>query len=131
MSEFEAKKLSVDESDTETTKNKDLELTDWERIDNLEREIERSKPKKKKRRGGMRFKRIFGDTVGQIVLTILSIIWIIPLFYLLVQSFRKEPGAWSPTFFPREWTLDNYKRLFTETKFLEWYGNTLIIAICS
>ena len=47
MSEFEAKKLSVDESDTETTKNKDLELTDWERIDNLEREIERSKPKKK------------------------------------------------------------------------------------
>ena len=41
MSEFEAKKLSVDESDTETTKNKDLELTDWERIDNLEKEASR------------------------------------------------------------------------------------------
>ena len=94
------------------------EHTNWQRIDELEAEIERSKPKKKKRLGGMRFKRIFGDTVGQIVLTILSIIWIIPLFYLLIQSFRKEPGAWSPTFFPREWTLDNYKRLFTETKFM-------------
>ena len=105
-------------------------LTNWEKIDRLEAEIEKSKPKKKKR-GGMRFKRIFGDTVGQIVLTILSIIWIIPLIYLFIQSFRKEPGAWSPTFFPREWTLDNYKRLFTETKFLQWYANTLVIAICS
>ena len=105
-------------------------LTDWEKIDRLEAEIEKSKPKKKKR-GGMRFKRIFGDTVGQIVLTILSIIWIVPLIYLFIQSFRKEPGAWSPTFFPQGWTLDNYKRLFTETKFLQWYGNTLMIAICS
>ena len=105
-------------------------LTDWQKIDALEADIERRKLGKK-RRGGMKFKRIFGDTVGQIVLTILSIIWIIPLFYLLIQSFRKEPGAWSPTFFPQDWTLDNYKRLFTETKFLQWYGNTLLIAICS
>ena len=106
------------------------ELTNWEKIDRLEAELEKS-TRKKKRRGGMKFKRIFGDTVGQIVLTVLSIIWIIPLIYLLIQSFRKEPGAWSPTFFPRQWTLDNYKRLFTETKFLQWYGNTLVIAICS
>ena len=106
------------------------ELTNWEKIDQLEAELERKKPQKK-RRGGMKFRRIFGDTVGQIILTVLSIIWIIPLFYLFVQSFRKEPGAWSPTFFPQQWTLDNYKRLFTETKFLQWYGNTLIIAICS
>ena len=104
--------------------------TDWKEIDRLEAEIESKKPKKK-RRGGMRFKKIFGDTAGQVFLTILSIIWIIPLFYLLVQSFRKEPGAWSPTFFPQEWTLDNYKRLFTETKFLQWYGNTFLIAVCS
>ena len=97
------------------TSNSNLELTNWEKIDRLEAELEKKKPKKK-RRVGMRFRRIFGDTVGQVVLTILSIIWIIPLFYLLVQSFRKEPGAWSPTFFPQEWTLDNYKRLFTETK---------------
>ena len=110
--------------------NYDQPLTNWEKIDQLEAEIERSK-KKKKRRGSMRFKRIFGDTVGQIVLTILSIIWIVPLFYLFVQSFRKEPGAWSPTFFPQEWTLDNYKKLFTETQFLRWYGNTLFVAVCS
>lgn len=68
---------------------------------------------------------------GQLILTALSIIWIIPLFYLAVQSFRGEPGAWSPTFFPQEWTLDNYKRLFTQTNFPYWYLNTLIIAIIS
>ena len=68
---------------------------------------------------------------GQLILTALSVIWIIPLFYLAVQSFRGEPGAWSPTFFPQEWTLDNYKRLFTQTKFPYWYLNTLIIAIIS
>ena len=113
-----------------SVENCDQELTNWQKIDALEAEIEKSKGKKK-RRGGMKFKRIFGDTVGQVVLTILSIIWIIPLFYLVVQSFRKEAGAWSPTFFPREWTLDNYKRLFKETPFLRWYGNTLFIAICS
>ena len=103
-------------------------LTDWSEIDRLDVEAEMLKKKKK---GGMMFRRIFGNTVGQIVLTILGIIWIIPLFYLLVQSFRAEPGAWSPTFFPQEWTLDNYKRLFTETPFLRWYGNTLFIAVIS
>lgn len=68
---------------------------------------------------------------GQLILTALSVIWIIPLLYLAVQSFRGEPGAWSPTFFPQEWTLDNYKRLFTQTNFPYWYLNTLIIAIIS
>ena len=81
-----------------------------------------------KRLLGMRAKRAAGNTAGQAVLTALAILWIIPLIYLLVQSFRAEPGAWSPTFFPQTWTLDNYKRLFTETEFPRWYGNTLLIA---
>ncbi len=80
---------------------------------------------------GMRARRLLGDTAGQIALSLLGLLWIIPLIYLLVQSFRAEPGAWSPTFFPQTWTLDNYKRLFTETQFPRWYGNTLLIAIIS
>lgn len=99
----------------------------WAEIDKLEQSLN----KKKKKPRSMKFWRIFGNTTGQIVLSILAIIWIIPLIYLFVQSFRKEPGAWSPTFFPQTWTLDNYKHLFTETKFLRWYGNTLLIAIIS
>lgn len=80
---------------------------------------------------GMRARRAVGNTVGQTVLTVLALLWLVPLFYLLVQSFRGEPGAWSPTFFPQTWTLDNYRRLFTETDFPRWYGNTLLIATVS
>ncbi len=83
------------------------------------------------RRLGLRARRLLGDTAGQIGLSLLGLLWIIPLIYLVVQSFRAEPGAWSPTFFPQTWTLDNYKRLFTETEFPRWYGNTLLIAIIS
>lgn len=82
-------------------------------------------------RFGMRLQRIFGNTVGHVVLTALSFLWIVPLVYLIAQSFRAEPGAWSNTFFPQTWTLDNYIRLFTETKFLSWYKNTLLVAVCS
>ncbi len=90
-----------------------------------------SKPPAQTRLLGMRARRAVGNTAGQIVLTVLALLWLVPLFYLLVQSFRGEPGAWSPTFFPRTWTLDNYKRLFTETDFPRWYGNTLLIAVVS
>ena len=121
-----SKKIKIDTTPKEISPDQER----WDKIDQLEAELMVQMPKKKRHRG-MKFKRIFGNTVGQVVLTILSILWIVPLFYLFVQSFRKEPGAWSPTFFPQEWTLDNYKRLFAETKFMEWYKNTLIIAICS
>ena len=51
---------------------------------------------------------------------------------LLLQSFRGEPGATTNYFFPKEYTLDNYIKLFTEKtpfNFMQWYGNTLIVSI--
>ncbi len=107
---------------------KNIPQTNWAEIDALEASIDASK---KRKRRGQKFNRIVGNSVGQTVLTILGIVWIIPLIYLLIQSFRGEPGAWSPTFFPQQWTLDNYVRLFTDTPFLNWYGNTLFVAVCS
>ena len=88
-------------------------------------------PNPKRRWLGMRAKRTLGNTAGQIVLSLLGLLWIVPLLYLLVQSFRAEPGAWSSGFFPQTWTLDNYRRLFTETQFPRWYGNTLLVATVS
>ena len=63
----------------------------WKKLDALEQES--TKKKKKSKRFGMKFSRIFGNTVGQIVLSVLSILWVIPLFYLFIHSFRAEPGA--------------------------------------
>ena len=100
----------------------------WKQIDELEQKITIIKGKTHRNK---KVWRNFGNTTGQIVLSIISILWIIPLIYLFVQSFREEPGAWSPTFLPQKWTLNNYIRLFTETKFLRWYGNTLFVAASS
>lgn len=69
-----------------------------------------------------------------IVLTILSIIWVLPIAWVVLISFRAEPGSYTPTFLPKSYTLDNYKRLFTETDVLNfplWFKNTFLVAICS
>ena len=71
------------------------------------------------------------NAIIYIVLISLCLLWLLPLLYLVVQSFRAEKGAWSTTFFPQTWTLDNYIRLFTETKFPQWFLNTLLVAAVS
>ncbi len=75
-----------------------------------------------------------GDVLAYAVLTVLSVLWLIPVFFLVVHSFRGEPGAAIRYIFPKEYTWDNYIRLFTETElfnFPRWYGNTLIVSLAS
>ncbi len=81
--------------------------------------------------GSMKVRNRISNGATYIVLIILNIIALTPLVYLVGQSFRAEAGAWSSTFFPKTWTLANYKRLFTETPFLRWYGNTFFVAVIS
>ena len=72
------------------------------------------------------------NTVIYVILVVMSIVWLFPFFFLLLQSFRGEPGATTNYFFPKEYTFDNYIKLFTETtpfNFMQWYGNTLIVSI--
>lgn len=62
----------------------------------------------------------------------MSVVWLFPFFYLLLQSFRGEPGAATLYFWPHEWTFNNYIKLFTDTQtfnFPKWYGTTLIISV--
>lgn len=68
------------------------------------------------------------------LLTILSLLWMLPVFWLLLSSFRREPGAYTPYLWPKAFTLDNYIRLFTDTRlfnFPRWFMNTLFVAVCS
>jgi arabinogalactan oligomer/maltooligosaccharide transport system permease protein len=81
--------------------------------------------------GSMKVRNRISNGVTYFVLIVLNIIALTPLVYLVGQSFRAEAGAWSSTFFPKTWTLANYKRLFTETPFLRWYGNTFFVAVIS
>ena len=68
------------------------------------------------------------------VLSALSVVWIIPLVFLVLHSFRAEKGAAIKYIIPKEFTLDNYKKLFTDTSlfnFPRWYLNTLLVAIAT
>lgn len=68
------------------------------------------------------------------VLAILSVLWLIPVFWLILSSFRKEKGAYTSTLWPKAFTFDNYVRLFTDTRlfnFPKWFCNTLFVAVCS
>lgn len=82
----------------------------------------------------MKAKRIISDTLCHILLSILSVIWVLPIFYVILTSFRKEGGKYKSYIFPKAYTLDNYKNLFkptTQINFSRWFLNTLVIAIFS
>ena len=79
-----------------------------------------------------RTRRRLADTGVYILLAALGIIWILPLLWLLMTSFRAEPGAYTPYLLPQSWTLDNYRRLFTDRSLFDyprWFGNTLFVAV--
>lgn len=81
----------------------------------------------------MKAKRFITNTACHILLAVLSIIWILPIIYVVLTSFRKELGSYKTYIIPKEFTLDNYINLFTDTKLLDfkqWFFNTLIIALC-
>lgn len=64
------------------------------------------------------------------VLIIISLIWLIPFFILIILSFRGEQVGMSADYlFPKQWSFDNYVKLFTKTKFLKWYGNTMLVSV--
>ena len=67
-----------------------------------------------------------------VVLVVISIIWLFPFFYLVLQSLRGEQGLATMYFWPKQWTFDNYIKLFTDTSifnFPKWYGITLVISV--
>ena len=49
-----------------------------------------------------------------LLLTVLVIIWLIPILWLVVTSFSGYKGINTAHFFPQTWSLANYKALFFE-----------------
>ena len=66
-----------------------------------------------------------------VVLTLISLIWVFPFFYLICQSFAAEVNPKS--IFPSVWTFQNYANLFTDksTPFFNWWINTFLIALAT
>lgn len=67
-----------------------------------------------------------------IILTVMASVWLLPIIWLVLTAFRQEPGAYTTYLLPKNYTADNFTRLFTETSqfnFPRWYMNTLVVAI--
>ncbi len=72
------------------------------------------------------------NTVIYLILGVMAILWLLPIAWLVMISFRAEPGAWTPYILPKTLTLDNYIRLFSETQLFNyprWFLNTLFVAL--
>jgi len=72
------------------------------------------------------------NTFIHLILSIMSVIWLLPIAWLVLVSFREEPGAYTPYLIPKSFTLSNYTRLFTETELFNyprWFLNTFIVAV--
>ncbi|SRR5574344_165272 len=78
---------------------------------------------------GQKIKETFSKTIIYIILILISIIWVLPFVYLVLQSFAKTYVT--GYLIPHEFTFDNYIKLFTDTvyPFWRWFLNTLGIAI--
>ena len=78
--------------------------------------------------------KLVNNIIVHVVLAILAAIWVFPVLWVVMTSFRAEKGSYVSTFFPKSFTLDNYIKLFTDTTLLNFpkmFMNTLIIAIFS
>ena len=64
------------------------------------------------------------------LLVIISIIWLIPFVFIVLQSFRVENTYQVGYVIPHEWGLQNYINLWN-SDFKRWYLNTFIIALAA
>ena len=88
----------------------------------------------KKSKLGQRARNGILNTIIYIVLTVMGILWVLPIVYLLYTAFRVTPNTGIINqLIPDDLTLgfDNFKKLFTETMFPKWLGNTMLVATCS
>ncbi|HEL0628233.1 TPA: sugar ABC transporter permease [Streptococcus equi subsp. zooepidemicus] len=79
----------------------------------------------------MKNKRRFQLGLVYAILTVLSIIWLLPIAWVVLTSFRAEGIAYVDYFLPKHLTLDHYIKLFTNETFPfgRWFVNTFVVAI--
>ncbi len=84
-----------------------------------------------KRHMGLKAANRVSNTAIYILLTIISIVWLLPFVFILLQSFRCETDRGMVGYIlPKVWGFDNYIKLWN-SDFRRWYINTFIIALVS
>lgn len=94
----------------------------------------------------LKFNRIFSNTIIYIILTAMSICWVLPIVWLILQSFGDGGIAVKSMLIPNKFTINNYLYLFSnftgvtnplasnhslDGYFFTWFCNTLVVSIMS
>ncbi len=82
-----------------------------------------------KKHMGLKAKTRLSNGIIYAILIVMSIIWLIPFVFILLESFRCESTYQVGYVIPQRWGLDNYINLFSKTDFPKWYTNTLTISL--
>ncbi|AEH54821.1 MULTISPECIES: sugar ABC transporter permease [Heyndrickxia] len=78
-----------------------------------------------------KFTRFWNRFFTYAFLILLSVIILYPLLITAASAFRESNIVSFQLDFHSHWTLDNFRQLFTQTLYPEWYKNTLIIAVAT
>ena len=89
-----------------------------------------------KKEKSLRRSRIVDAAWSNALVIVLSILWLVPVFFVIIFSFSDQKTFFlANSILPTGYTFDNYIRIFTEEDriimFPHWYGNTLILSICN
>jgi len=75
-------------------------------------------------------RRRVGNIVSYVILVVMSVIWIIPFVFLVLQAFDVSSTGNTGAIWPDKWGFGNFAYLFSaKSDFLRWYFNTFIIAL--
>lgn len=79
----------------------------------------------------MKDQRLSSILLHNVLIAVLAFVWLIPIVWLFCTSFSSYSGMNTSTFFPKEWSITHYVKLFhpdTVAQFPQWFFNTFVVA---
>ena len=74
-----------------------------------------------------------GRIVINVVLIVCSLIWIYPIVWTIISSFKPQADFFKEqlSLFPATWTLDNYVRVWSKANFAVYFFNSVVVTVFS
>lgn len=87
------------------------------------------------KRNSKKVRKMADVVITYLILFVVSFVFLFPCLWLILASFSKSGSIYSFNgFFPSEFSLDTFKKLFTDTTmydFPKWFVNSLIVGLFS
>ncbi|MFA6800811.1 MAG: ABC transporter permease subunit [Acholeplasmataceae bacterium] len=92
--------------------------------------------KNEKHTASQKTKEKVSTVLSHVLLTLLSLVWLYPILWIVLSAFRTERnnqgeliGTVVSNYVPTSLGFDNFLNLFSETYFLRWFSNTLLVSV--